>query len=693
MTGPVDQDVPLLGLGRDQVQAWMQFMLVAANAVRQHRVNQERTAWSQERAAARATQRYANDLDPRVRAMAAADEAAFRAARQRDPAGFEDKSSRGPQFGWTVHTSTGPMPEDSPSGMHGAWGLWAHGAYGEKSLSVFVVADKETALRLRDEVTEGEQRTLKDLGELGTYGHMRAEHARTEVREEPWQLRQRVWENLREAWPNDFDLAAAVMKPNPYWNWEDPDEQYESINRLAVRLRGLEDRGYSMTDVLRRLDLGAIRQQYEAVERHRLADFVDQMVQRTADKLHVVDADPVDPVVSREVDESLDKGLRDAGVDREGVLRSKYFGHLRAQLTDLRSDGHDLDALLVDLPAEKINQADHPAAYLRSVLERRVRSVPTDATSSYEPGQAAGEAATGIGKSGPDLGSAERMIRRHFSPEAADSVIGCQAWPGLAKQLLAWKAQGAPIVEELTQTAQSVDARLPSRATPAAYLKTVLRRGIEFRENQAQQMGESERSRRDAEHTTRVRDATRVFVAAPGGVITEAMRDGVPEPPFDIYQLDPTNAVDRAALEMSRGAGTVEDDDYIEQILAAPDPGEVWMRFHRAGQARGRAEQAEKQAAVDAQTLDDPGTRPREDLIGQVEAGAEQRRAVGDRALAHAEETGAPTAAALRAELAHRPPVAAADSSAQSRPRPGAVGSAPPVPEARQLPRGPRPTR
>ncbi|OLM29027.1 hypothetical protein Ae717Ps2_5858c [Pseudonocardia sp. Ae717_Ps2] len=700
MTGPVDQDVPLLGLGRDQVQAWTQFMLVTANAVRQYRVNQERAAWSQEWAAARATQRYSNDLDPWVRAMVEADESAFQAARRRDPSSFEDKTSGEKQFGWVVHTTTGPMPEDSPSGMHGAWGLWADGWLAEKKLSVFVVADKETALRLRDEVTEGEQRTLKDLGELGTYGHMRAVHARTEVREEPWQLRVRVWGNLCEVWPNDFDLAAAVMTPSPYWNGDGGSEEqrYGAIDRLATRLRGLEDRGYSMTDVVRRLDLGAVRQQYEVVEWHLLADFVDRMVQRTADQLQVVDADPVDPVVAREVDEALDRGLRDAGVARDGVLRSEYFDQLRAQLTDLRFAGRDLDALLADLPAEKISQAQYPAAYLRAVVEERARSVPTGGPSTYEPGRAAGETAAGIHRSGSDLGEAERMIRRHFSGRSADAVISCRAWPGLAKQLLVWKEQGAPIAQELTQTALSVESRLSSRKTPASYVKSVLRRGIEFREHQAAEAGESERSRRDAAHAARVREASRGYGASSNGVITEEMCDGVPEPPFDIYQLDPTNAVDRAALEMARGAGTVEDDDYIEQILLAPDPGEVWMRFNRADGARGRADQAEEWAEVQARTLDDPDTRPREELIGQaeVEAGAEQRRADRDRALAHAEETGAPTAAALRVEVAHRPPSTVPDAAVPDAraARPGrAEVQSPPRFEPLQLPRGPRPTR
>lgn len=685
MTGPGgDKDIPVLGFGQEG-RAWMQVLLMTANAVRQYRMTVDRAAWSQERAASRATQRYAADLDPRVRAMAAADEAAFRAANENDPAGFEHKRSRGPQFGWTVHTSAGPMPKDSPSGMNGAWGLWAHGSYGEKSLSIFVVApDQETALRLRDEVTEGEQRTLKDLGKLGTYGFMRAEHARTEVREGPTPLRRRLSESLHEAWPDDRNLAAAVMEPGI--GESGPD--YSVVDRLTQRLRGLEDRGYSMVDVLRRVDLGEVRRAYEQRDEASMdivAARVDRSVQDLAAGLQVVDADPVDPVVAREAREALDKGLRESGVEHDRVYGSSGLGRLRAQLIDLRSGGHDLDELLKDLPGEKISSAREPAAYLWAVLEQRARtSTPTEA--GYEPGRAAGETQTGIGKTGPDLGPAERMIRRHFAPRAADSVITCAAWPGLAKQLLAWKEQGAPISAELTQTAQSIEGRLPSRSTPAAYLKSVLRRGIDFRENWSRRSGESEEAQRDSTHAARVRLATEVVDPGPVGPLTEAMRDGVPPPPFDVHRLDPTNAIDRVGLEMARGAGTVRDDDYIEQVLAAPDPGEVWARFNRVAEARGRAADAEAQAAGHARTPDDLSTVPREDLIGQAEAGVDRRRADRDRALARAEEIGAPTAAALRAESAHRPPEIEPGAASPPRSRPITESSSPPVPVRRQTP-------
>ena len=51
-------------------------MVATANALRHRRMELGQAAWSQQRAAGRTAQQYANDLDPQVRAMAAADEAA-----------------------------------------------------------------------------------------------------------------------------------------------------------------------------------------------------------------------------------------------------------------------------------------------------------------------------------------------------------------------------------------------------------------------------------------------------------------------------------------------------------------------------------------------------------------------------------------------------------------------------------------
>ncbi|OLL70269.1 hypothetical protein Ae168Ps1_6138c [Pseudonocardia sp. Ae168_Ps1] len=675
MTGQIDQDVPLLSPGREQVQAWTQLMLVTANALRQRRMELGQAAWSQQRAAARTVQQYANDLDPRVRAMAAADEAAFREASANGAEGFEHRTSADPQFGWTVHTTAGPMPENSPSGMRGAWGLWAHGSYAEKSLSVFVVVpDRETALGLQDEVTRGEQRTLKSLRDLGTYGFQRAEHARTEVRENDDQLRERLAYSLEAAWSDDRDLVAGVMTPG---RGEDGDD-YSSIDRLAGQLRELEDRGYNMVEVLARLNTRELRERYNS-HAADLAGHTRALVRQLGTRLNVVDVEPVDPVVAREAAHALIRGLQDAGIDPNRVYQGSRFDQLRAKLTDLRSEGHDLAKLLADLPGDKINTARDPAAYLGVVVEKRP-ATSSLSEANREPGRAAAEAEAGIHKTGPDLGPAERMMRRYLAPQTADSVVSCRAWPGLAKQLLAWKEEGAPLAEELARVPEE---RIRNADIPAGYLKTLLRRGVDLRQNAARTAAEAAGQERGARHTARVRDLTGLDEPGRWGPVPEAVRDGVPPPPFEVRELDPTNVVDRTALEMSRGAGTVEDDAYIEQILAAPDPGEIWSKFNRAADAWERAVEAEEQALERAQTPDDPAPEPREDLIGQDAASSERRRADHDRAIAQAEEAGAPTAAALRAEVAHRPPTT--EPGAAVGPKP-AANPAPPAP-SRQIKR------
>ncbi|WP_224392789.1 hypothetical protein [Pseudonocardia sp. ICBG1293] len=145
--------------------------MTIATTLRQHRLDQGRAAFSDQQAALRRGAQYTRDLDPRVAAMAADDETAFRHAATTDTAataGFEGLASLDPQFGWTVHTTIGPLPDHAPSGGQGCWGLWAHGRSGEKELSVFVVVpDRDLATALRDEVTHGHQRTLKpDLAQI-----------------------------------------------------------------------------------------------------------------------------------------------------------------------------------------------------------------------------------------------------------------------------------------------------------------------------------------------------------------------------------------------------------------------------------------------------------------------------------------------------------------------------------------------
>lgn len=688
MTGPIEQDVPLLGLGREQTQAWTQAMLTMANALRHHRMERQREAWSAQAAASRVARQYERDLDPRIKVMADADHNAFKRDQANGASGFEEKSSWDAQFGWSVWSTIGPMPEDAPSGSRGAWGLWVHGTGNDKELAAFVVVpDQELARKLQDEVTRGEQRTIRSLVEVGTYGFMRAEHAHSEVRESDRQLRERMANNLYQAWPGDAELVAAVIRPS---RGEDNDD-YSSVDGLAHQLRNLEERGYAMSDVLSRIDPASIRARWAQEPRFHPVSFVQREISKLTDeRLHVVDADPVDPAVSREVALELERGLVAADIDPQRVYDGRFYDQLRAQLSDLRSEGRDLAPLLADLPGKAVSDARDPAAYLRRVVENRVRAEAASGPDSQQPpreGPAGPETEAGIRKTRPDLGRAETMLRRYVAPQTAEAVIACRTWPGLGKQLLAWKAEGAPVGQELARVREDAvrDAK-----QPAVYLRTLLRRGIDFRRRHS---GASDDQRVDGRVVAAVPDP---FEADPAPhPATEAVRDGVPASPFLIRELDPTNIVDRAALEMSRGAGTIDDDVYIEQMLNSRDPGETWWALNRAEAALGRAEDLEREAIEHARTPDDPATVRREDLVGLEAAQTDEQLAGREHALAQAEAEGAPTAAAQRAELAHRPPGTLVrvqqPPTPRQTPRPAAPAPAPrPTPVPQPVPRRPR---
>ncbi|WP_224392957.1 hypothetical protein [Pseudonocardia sp. ICBG1293] len=674
MSGQMEQDVPLLGIGREQTQAWTQTALAVANLLRQRRMELDQRAWSLERAAARASQQYSIDSDPRVRAMAAADEAAFRAAAEAGVEGVEYRTSDEAQFGWTVHTTMGPMPADSPSGTRGAWGLHGYGSYGDKSLSIFVVVpDRETAVQLRDEVIRGQQRTLKDLGSLGAYGHQRAEHARTEVREVPEQLRVRMAHSLVQAWPDDPDLVRSVLTPAQL---DDGTLSFREVDRLAALLRGMEDRGHEMEEVFGTLLTDELRE-FHAQNPDGLAQKLYSQAVALRDRVHVVDSDPIDPAVARHVEEALRTGLDSAGIEPSTIYDASAYPRLYAQLCDLRSDGHDVAALLSDLPGEPISNAREPLSYLSVVVRNRAESA-TASEKNPESDREQAEAEVGLGRTGVDFSPAEWMMRTYLSPATVDAVIGCRTWPGLAKQVLGWKAEG---VDFGPQLAQVPETRVQKAMFPAAYVKTIVRHGVDLEESvRARVSVEEEIEEQDRAYAERMEALSEL--GEPALPVTSPARDGVPETPFVIRELDPTNAVEREQLEMSRGAGTVADDHYIEAILHSDDPGQTWLELNGTSPSEAPTAQIETAPAAADQKQPQPGpTEPGPSSVVPEPAHDQIGRAELERAVAQAEHDDVPTAGALRADLAHRPPEAST-----SRPSPEAKPTAPSAP-------GPAPVR
>ncbi|WP_226351787.1 hypothetical protein [Pseudonocardia sp. ICBG601] len=481
-------EVPALGLGREQSQAWVRLALTIATALRQHRLDRGRAAFSDQHAARRRGAQYAADLDPRVAAMAAADETAFRHAATTDAtaaatAGFEELTSPEPQFGWTVHTTIGPIPAHAPSGGQDRWGLWAHGRRGDKELSVFVVVpDRDLATALRDELTHDQQRTLLQLRALGVYGCLRADHARTQVRPDDIQFTEHVRHALHTAWPDHPDLATTVLHTDT--DSTDPDganPDDRSLEGLHRRLRAFDDRGYHPADLL-------------------------------------------------------------AVIDPNGIDRDRPRAALIAALDTLTPD------------------------------------------TQQQPSTTPGATGQTVPRRGTDLPAAAQLLHRHLDPDTTTAVTGCRHWPGLARQLHTWHHDDTTTDYLAAELARVPTQRVRDARAPAIYLRSILDRSITFRRR----------------HDTTARDTTvgdavagddaadRQNTAAPTPTPTTTestttentvdenpIDDQVPPTPFDIHQLDPTNALDRETLLASRGAGTAADDDYIDTILTADHPTEL----------------------------------------------------------------------------------------------------------------------
>ncbi|WP_226358610.1 hypothetical protein [Pseudonocardia sp. ICBG601] len=375
-------DVPTLGLGREQSQAWVRLALTIATTLRQHRLDRGRAAFSDQHAALRRGAQYAADLDPRVAAMAAADETAFHHAATTDTtaaaaAGFEELTSPEPQFGWTVHTTIGPIPAHAPSGGRGRWGLWAHGRRGDKELSVFVVVpDRDLATALRDELTHGQQRTLLQLRDLGVYGCLRADHARTQLRTTDTQFTDHVRHALYTAWPHHPDRATAILRTDT--DSADTDSVAPAggtLEDLHQRLRAFDERGYRPADVLAAVDPDRLDRDHP---RAALIAALDTLTPSTQQQPSTTPDGPGQTVPQRGTDLSAAAQLLHRHLDDDttaAVTGCRHWPGLARQLhawhRDDTTTGY-LAAELARIPTHRVRTARAPAIYLRSLLDRSI---------------------------------------------------------------------------------------------------------------------------------------------------------------------------------------------------------------------------------------------------------------------------------------------------------------------------------
>jgi hypothetical protein len=139
------------------------------------------------------------------------------------------------------------------------------------------------------------------------------------------------------------------------------------------------------------------------------------------------------------------------------------YDRLLEDLTAKAATGWSLPALLEQLPAEKISQANDPARYLIGVVTNNARR-------------------TGPPRNGVDNIAMQALVRDGLrtEPELAERLLACEAWPRLAKQLDRAQHLGMPVDRML---ANMPLAPLGRARTPAAYAAAVLKNDIAARQN------------------------------------------------------------------------------------------------------------------------------------------------------------------------------------------------------------------
>lgn len=712
-------EVPILGIGREQAQAWTQAVLAIGSALRQRRLEVGRLAWSEERDASRRADLLARLADPPVRTMTEEERRSWEFRRVGDPElgarpakDMEVRRATSESGGW-VDVTVGPLVAESVSG---AWGLTVDAfdntaGEGEQTVSATIrCADELTAKRLADDLLRRGTDAVERLHGFATLAAQRAESAAGEFTEpEPLRLA-RTAAAVREAWAGHEGLADQAI--NPTTAQRAKGEQWNpAFGALAWRLHELEERGYAMVDVLRSIEVGRLAQS----DVRNVAAFAEYMVEEMTPSMPIVDLGPVlaagsgsesgaaaDPQPDRWPGQSARSAqTQEATIlplltgalpeDLLGRIReSRYYPQLREDLYSRHERGRDVAELLARLPVEKISEAGDPAAYLRAIVARRSqdRHMPV--------------------KTGVDRSSMAELLERGFPRELAGRVVASPRWPGLARRLAEWNAEQLPVqamLETLSHdwimaredpaecTLQLMNSRAATERARVGSDQDAARMTAETVGGEGPGVGMTRGATEPADAATSTGSLDGVATAqqhAPGGrhAGTERGQDGGPgsgegseRPPagFDVRwteDLDERSAVDRVGLEAAIGLGSTADDARLDDRLRrgvpsasrrATDDAEEAAHLAAAETWQARAGDHELDAAQHRAAVDLPGTAEREDLEGVADAGRDEHLAAADRATA-AEERGAATAAATRAEVTLTPTAAGANAE-QPAPR------------------------
>jgi hypothetical protein len=381
-----------------------------------------------------------------------------------------------------------------------------------------------------------------------------------------------------------------------------------AIGALAWHLRALEDRGYIPVDVLRSLDDGRLRGPTVRDPAALAASFVKEQQER----LPPINLDG--PGTGREA------GRRDAtGPDDEEIevatavdeilaaafasddLRALRSNEdVRRTVQALYNEGLRMETLLNNLPVEKVLAADTPGHYLVGVLEGRAEHLRPSPT-------------------GVDQAAMAALVRRSLEQPVADKVVNCRAWPGLAKHLEDWQQRGMPVGVML----ESLPVwNIDRHSRPAMYTRNLMYEKVD------EYLTHLRFSRDAAEEIARGRDSGMNPAPAPPNI--RSREDGIPDNDLD----DP------------------EIEAFVENEARRGD----------AAAAESRAATHDLDATRHRAAPDHPDTDLREDHVGDDTAHVDEHAAASERANA-AEQLGARTAGAARAEVTYTPPDGAPDAS------------------------------
>jgi hypothetical protein len=640
-------DVPVLGLGREQSQLWTQALMGLAGVVRQRRLELGRRAWNRAEDAARGHDQLVAAADPSVRTMTDQERGQFeRQMRGEEPWGAGEPERRdGVTPGGAVSVTFGPADP------FGAWGLEAVARpVGDQDAFRTVVrcADEATARALADDLMAGGPEKVARLHGFASLAADRARTAQLEVTETEQQRLARAAAAVRQVWP--VELADAVIEPTPAQR-----RKGETLNpafgALAWRLAQMETHGVSMTTVL--AEVGAARLMDRDV--HNAAALAEYLVEQMLPKDELIDldlradaergadrpaAEPLRPEYTRPANaEAIEDALKKAlpGDLLAKVRDARGYDKLLDGINEQMEKGRSADALLARLPAGRITNAGDPASYLAAIVRQR-------GNIAERPPVAGGRA------------SMASLIEESLPRATAEKVVGCSAWPRLAKRLADWQNEGVPVTELIGSlpTAQVDSARLPAAFAASLLNSRVQRYRATQRDDTAGANDAEPPSRTPAGQPSHDGEQTHRRTPDDSGPRGETPADlGWTE------QLDESSAVDRVGLDAAIGMGSVEQD---AQLTARLGRARAASAEHGAAAAAAetRADRDEVHAGYARATPDVADTLEREDLEGQAEAHVYDQAAAAERATA-AEQHGAEVAAALRAEVAYVP---AADPAA-----------------------------